>query len=357
MLRFLLYLGLYMLLFNLHIPVNAASFEQININGYLSFEYEKTISGDDVEDTNGSFDIDLLDLVFNIQATSRLRIATDLTWEHGSATEDDRGNVAVEYAFAEYTLENWLRFRAGKMFTHFGIYNEIHTAKPATLTVKEPLSTNKNNKFGSDLRFYPRWLTGIALQGDVESTALPFDYDIQISNGESIDDSHNPFEEDDNTHKAVNGRIRLLPNDAMRIGFSFYIDSMEDPVNDARVDILSYGAQFEWEMANRMGTEIEYVMGEEDFTTNKKIDRSAYTVMFYHRTTQKIIPYIRYEYLDPDDDTSDDEAVRIIFGVNLFVDDNMYVKVELNDNSTKSNNADFSGADWAELKASLSIGF
>ena len=55
------------------------------------------------------------------------------------------------------------------MFTGFGIYNEIHTAKPAFLTVKEPQATNKNNKFGSVLRFYPRWGAGLAVVGDVGS--------------------------------------------------------------------------------------------------------------------------------------------------------------------------------------------
>lgn len=122
----------------------------LTINGYSSFEYEKLLGDEGKGDPNGSFDADLFDLVLNITPTDRLRIASDITFEHGAASEDNRGNVAVEYAFGEYTVMNALRFRASKMFTPFGIYNEIHTAKPAFLTVKEPLSTNKNHKFGME---------------------------------------------------------------------------------------------------------------------------------------------------------------------------------------------------------------
>src|SRR6185503_9424416 len=45
----------------------------------------------------------------------------------------------------------------------FSLYNEIHTAKPLFLSVKEPVSTNKIEKMGSTIRFYPRWGAGLAV--------------------------------------------------------------------------------------------------------------------------------------------------------------------------------------------------
>ena len=122
---------------------------RIQINGYSSFEFERQLTDEGRGDPNSLFDADLFDLVLNIRPTERLRIASDLTWEHGTATKDGRGNVAFEYAFTEYAISEALQIRAGKMFVHFGIYNEIHTAKPAFLTVKEPLSTNKNLRIQS----------------------------------------------------------------------------------------------------------------------------------------------------------------------------------------------------------------
>lgn len=142
------------------------------------------LSSDGKGDPNGSFDADLFDLVLNFRPTDRLRVAADITWEHGVASEEHFGNAAIEYAFGEYAVSEALRFRAGKMFVHFGIYNEIHTAKPATLTVKEPQSTNKNHKFSSELRFYPRWLTGIAITGRRTIGGVDVDYIAQLANGE-----------------------------------------------------------------------------------------------------------------------------------------------------------------------------
>jgi hypothetical protein len=88
-------------------PVNihAQIQDNIHINGYMSMEFEKQLGDDGKGDKNASFDADLIDLVWNINATDRLRIATDMIWEHGAASEDDRGNVAIEYAFAEYTVQ------------------------------------------------------------------------------------------------------------------------------------------------------------------------------------------------------------------------------------------------------------
>ena len=87
----------------------AAPIQNIDINGYFSFEYEQHVSGDERGDKYGSFDLDLFDLVLNIDLTDQLRVATDITWEHGAATEDGRGNAAVEYAFAEYRYNNLLK--------------------------------------------------------------------------------------------------------------------------------------------------------------------------------------------------------------------------------------------------------
>jgi hypothetical protein len=124
--------------------------EKLSINGYSSFEFEYQTHEDGKGkkegkgDQNASFDADMIDIVFNFRPVQDLRIAVDLTWEHGAASEDGRGNVAFEYAYPEWTATDWLKIRAGKMFTHFGIYNEIHTAKPTFYEVKEPTSTNKN---------------------------------------------------------------------------------------------------------------------------------------------------------------------------------------------------------------------
>lgn len=87
---------------------------RLTINGYSSFEFEKPLEEEDGGDPNNSFDADLFDLVFNFQVTDRVRVAADLTWEHGAATEDDFGNAAVEYAFVEYAFTDLAKVRVGE---------------------------------------------------------------------------------------------------------------------------------------------------------------------------------------------------------------------------------------------------
>lgn len=340
----------------LPLSAQAVPLDKFDINGYFSFEYEKNVGGDEEGDLNGSLDADLVDLVINFRPTDKLRIATDFTWEHGAASEDGRGNVAVEYAFAEYTLSNLVKVRAGKQFTHFGIYNEIHTAKPATLTVKEPLSTNKNNKLGSDIRFYPRWGNGLAVTGNSDWNDRDFDYIVQLTNGEDEDEEINPFEEDDNTHKAVTARFRINITDDLRLGASTYLDRL-DFESGEKADLTSYGVQAEWTSYDIVSIEFEYVVGEVDYDSGTTVERDAYTIMFSRAFAGWITPYFRYEYLDPNDDIDDDDANLMILGVNLLVDTNMYLKFEIDRFDSEINNDDLAGADYTEFKASLSIGF
>src|SRR5262245_15218105 len=81
-------------------------FDRIRINGYTSFEFEKQLSKQGNGDKNGSFDADGFDLVLNIHASERVRAALDMALEHGVATEDGRGNVAMEYGFVEFTVSD-----------------------------------------------------------------------------------------------------------------------------------------------------------------------------------------------------------------------------------------------------------
>lgn len=325
--------------------------ERVTLNGYSSFEYEYQVSdrSKGEGDKNGSFDADLFDLVLNIQATDRLRVSTDLTWEHGSATEDNRGNVGVEYAIAEYAFSDLFRVAVGKQFTHFGIYNEIHTAKPATLTVKEPQSTNKNHKFGSDVRFYPRWGVGIAVSGDGMLAGKDFDYVLQFTNGES--DVVNPYEEDDNKRKAFMGRVRGHPTDDLRVGFSLYSDK-----SGKGTELFSYGLQSEWTYGKYF-LEFEFVGGFVDPNDSKRIDRYSMTGLVAYSLTERLTPYFRFEFLDPDTNVGSNAAALYIGGVNFELDKNLHLKFEINHTTSERNNSWFGGDDFTEFKAAVAVGF
>ena len=344
----------------IHIPVNGQMDEKVRINGYSSFEYEYLLSDEGNSDPNGSFDADLFDIVLNVDVSSRLRFATDITWEHGTATEEGIGNAAVEYAFPEYTIRNWLKIRVGKMFLPFGIYNEIHTAKPAFLAVKEPLSTNKPDKFGADERFYPRWATGISVLGNFSLSTINFEYNIQVSNGDQ--ENTNPFEEDDNIQKAIAARLLMQPVPGLKMGFSTYSDrltELDDITGEdtgERTKLSSFSTHAEYSLGD-FGLEFEYITGKTDPSDPSELKKNAFEGMVYYTLGDRFTPYFRYEFLDPDKEVSDDTANMLSLGLNTLVDKNYFLKLQYNRVSSGDANARFAGVNFSEFQAAVVLGF
>lgn len=339
--------------------------DSFRVDGYSSFEFERMLSKTGAGDPNGSFDADLFDLVLNWRGSDRLRVAADVTWEHGAAAEDGRGNVAVEYAFAEYAFADWARLRAGKMFTPFGIYNEIHTAKPAFLSVKEPLATNKNDKLGSPMRFFPRWGAGVALLGNgVLPGGVAWDYVVAATNGEQ--ERTNPFEEDDNKQKAIQGRVRVMLLEQLELGVSAYRDALTELAGDTpttgRTVQLSYGAQATWKSTFGPGFELEFVRGSlkpSSAAVGPKLTGQGATAMVWWTFADRYTPYARIEWLDPDTDVSNDQARLFLAGLNVRVPGGLVVKAELDRFDVQDANGELGGGQgkYTEVKAALVVGF
>jgi phosphate-selective porin len=334
--------------------VRAQGLDRLNINGYSSFEFEKQIEKEGNGDPNGSFDADLFDLVFNFQVSDAIRASADLTWEHGAATEDGLGNVAVEYAFVEYAFTDLVKVRVGKMFTPYGIFNEIHTAKPAFLSVKEPASTNKAERIVDNaFRFFPRWGAGIAVRGDGVIANRDFSYDVFLSNGDQSDT--NPYEEDNNTSKAVTARFRFEPSEALRIGNSFYYDKKE---SDGVDSLVSDGLEFHYQ------TGTWRVIAEVAFGRLRPLDGDDVTqVGWYVQPSyyfdNGMTPYVRFEHIDPDTKTANDQGFDLIIGLNYEIAGGFMIKVENNyfKGAEESSLARFPGSGYNEIKAAVVLGF
>lgn len=374
--------------------VQAGPMDTISIDGYFSLEYEHNVAGDKTNrtgkkmgDPNGSFDTDGLDLVINAQPDPRVRLSTDVTFEHGAATEEGLGNVAVEYAFGEYTVADWLRVRAGKMFTHFGIYNDYHTAKPAFLSVKEPYAVGKTDKVGNDLRFYPRWGSGIGFLGDFRLSGMDAEYALQITNGDvyTFDDAKgglqdvNPYEDDGSESKALNGRFRISPGDDLRLGVSFYIDEAsafgsycaavlapDCPAVTAPMTgtyaVESFGVEAEWRAPWKSLVQAEYVQGNTQFVDDAAagdfdIDRVGWYLMWSRPVSDRVTGYLRYESFEPDDVKADDEMSIGVAGVNWNVAKGMYLKFEFDQYNSANANSKLKGGEYTELKAAFAVGF
>ncbi len=342
-------------------PARAQLSERLRINGYSSFEWEYQVSNHDQGkgDKNGSFDADLFDIVVNVQPTDRLRAAADLTWEHGAATEDGRGNVAAEYAFAEYTISDALKLRAGKMFVPFGIYNEIHTAKPAFIPVDEPYSTNKPDKLGAPGRSFARWGAGLEAVGRFGSKGLRGDYSVLLFNGETT--AVNPFEEDDNSAKALAARVRIDPTPNLKLGVSGYRDvhTVYDEAGEntgATVAQTALGASLEW-TPGEFDVELEWVHAEIPSAGTARVKSDGLAAVLSRRIGTHVTPYVEAQYLDPDSDVSKDGAGILIAGVNLRVDTGLFLKVEVDRYYSSDNNPRLKGVGFTQLAGAAAVAF
>jgi hypothetical protein len=329
-------------------------FDRIRINGYTSFEFEKQLSKQGNGDKHGSFDADGFDLVLNIHASERVRAALDMALEHGVATEDGRGNVAMEYGFVEYTFSDLLKLRVGKMFTPFGVFNEIHTAKPAFLSVKEAASVNKNDRIiDGGFLFYPRWGAGIALHGDGVIAKKNFSYDVLLANGEQ--ENTNPFEEDDNAAKSLTARVRFEPSEQLRIGYSVYYDSFSDP---AVGRLVSNGIEAEWGLG-RLRLLGELAFGVLSPKGGPQTRQLAWYLQPSYHFKNGLAPYLRLDVLNLSTSRSGDVGTDFIVGLNYELTKQCNVKLESNffHGGRATSLAEFPGRGYHELKAAFVLGF
>ena len=351
-----LYLSLVVLLC-IALPAVAIEGDKITINGYTSFEFEKQLEseGEGLGDPNYSFDADLFDLVFNFQIDDRIRAAADFTWEHGAASEDNRGNVAIEYGFVEYAVDDLLKLRFGKMFTPFGIFNEIHTAKPAFLSVKEAASTNKAERIvDGAFRFFPRWGTGIGIRGDGFLSDGYFDYDVFVANGEQ--EETNPFEEDNNKAKSITARLRYDPSTRLHLGTSVYFDKLSGPEYDY---VVSDGIEVAYDL-EPLRILAEVALGFKKPESGSVAKQLGWFIQPSYEISTRVTPYARMEFVDPDLDSGDDHGFGFVLGVNFETSGGLIVKVEENyfrgaDGS--GGLGELPGNDYSEIKMAVVLGF
>ena len=72
---------------------------------------------------------------------------------------------------------------------------------------------------------------------------------------------------------------------------------------------------------------------------------------------EKYTPYIRFEDLDPNKDIEQDKAYLLIIGINTEIEENFFLKIEVDMFSSEDANSRFEGKSYSEFKAAIAIGF
>lgn len=338
----------------------AMELPNVNVHGYIDLEYRQTTddkfdvsSSDDPNLKNGAFDQHHFNLLFDTMVTPKLIVKGHIEMEHG-LNPGAGASVELDYVFGEYIVSDQLIFRGGKMLTPYGLYNEIHDATPAYISVYIPETMYRARERGG-FAFMPKWTTGLAANGELSEYfhQMGLDYIVYVGNGESrITTNENA--EDDNPNKAIGGRVQFTGhNDVYQLGVSGYYG---DKAVSSSVRALRH-----WTMIGHgiLNVGALSVRGELAYSQLGDFEETAWHAQASYRMG-KYTPYVRYQTIDPDLDVANDNWSTYIAGINVRLLDSLFLKVEWNHNDRQGANADIIDGekeDYGEFRSALTLMF
>lgn len=293
----------------------AEAAEKLRLYGFFDLEFEKADGGQG--DTKGSFDQHRFNLLLEAPLNNNFSVKAHIEYEHSPkfSSGSGKGDMTIEWAYAEYIINNNFRIRGGTFLTPFGLYNEVHDASPAYEFIRIPYGIYRADTIGG-FAMFSKYSTGINLTGNhFISSNTNISYDLYTANGEN--DTKNEAEKDDNNNKTIGGRINVTTVSDLTIGGSYFSDKIgtSEASHSAYAGSLDY-ASYPF-----------HLRGE--YASSKLLgvkETSWYAEGTY--TIKKFNPYIRYGLFDPDDNKSNDLWKAIIVGCAYKIQPDILLKLE-----------------------------
>lgn len=216
----------------------APSKSQFMIRGYGHTGLNTMKSGDEKE---SSFVGSAFSPIFLFKHSDRLIFEAELEFE----LESNDLEIGLEYANVSYILGKNATIRAGKFLLPFGTFMErLHPAWINRFPTR-PLG------FGHD-GIAPSSGIGVELRGAFDLKGAALNYSLYTTNGPRLNDGNLEQEEagilhfenfeDNNTGKAIGGRLGLLPfkDSSTEIGFSAYSASNTGDTDSGFEDVGAF---------------------------------------------------------------------------------------------------------------------
>jgi len=217
-----------------------------SIGGYGELHYNNLENQGDSSKDKDEIDFHRFVLFFNHEFNDRLRLFTELELEHSLAGEGKDGEVELEQAYIQYDMNDQHRVNAGLFLMPVGLLNETH--EPNTFYGVERNSVEKN--------IIPTtwWEGGVMFSGEL---AQGFSYDVAATGGL-------------NTNAGKNYAVR----------------SGRQKVSEALADDFAYTARLKWTgiPGIELGTSVQY---QEDITQSLDADAGNATLWEAHAAIQK----------------------------------------------------------------------
>lgn len=314
---------------------------KLRVYGYFDLELEG--SNKDAVGKRWTFDQHHFNVVTIYQLDERFRVFGEIEWEHGISLEsggNGSGLVALERAWLEYKYSDAFKVKVGKFLPPFGIYNLRHDATPTFLSTFLPSSIygKHTNTNGGKQRLFAKFATGVQILGSLLGDKWEGEYYLYLSNGRGS----NPGEKDDNSNKAVGGRLVVSPPvEGLRLGMSFYTEK-NGSANNTKQRTLAFDAALDY---SDFKLETELILPNLEHvdsigTPNGKHQNGAgFYVQGANTFFDKLTPFARYDFFNPDVDKGDDGETDVVLGINFAVTPRVYLKSEIHFKSFQNANS------------------
>lgn len=273
-----------------------------NWNGYFSWFFQ----GDTRSTTKSSFDQFGLALIPKVKISDNIDVYSQVVFEHalfydssvdasGTRSIDKRasGELVLNDAYLTYTVQDWLKFRAGKFAAPFGLWNTSQYADPVFPGARQPGRDSFYSR-GSEPRLDGNFYGRYGMGGWVLGSWKIISYDLYVTNGRT----RLAQQSDDNDDKGVGGRLKVnIPApglDKLAVMYSGYQDdSSTATAGSGFMKNQTNALSFELGWKN-LDFHFEYANG-----TRGATHQDAFHAMLKYTLFDRYTPYFKYEYFDP----------------------------------------------------------
>lgn len=327
--------NLIIILIVLLVSANIGYSQEQKLHAFGFFDFEMEFNNLDDIGKSGTFDQHHLNILANYILDNHFSVSTEIEWEHGPyfTSQSSTGKIYLAKAFVTYKHSNAFFIKAGKFLSPFGIYNERHDATPTFLSTFLPQSVYGNKELsleheGHKSRLFAKFATGIQVFGNLYLKEWSVKYQLYVSNGRDPNES----ELDNNTNKGFGWRFVVSPPlKGLQIGTSYYMDKNGLAHNTIQKTL---GFDIEYDVSN-FHLEAEYIIPKFekfnvlDIPTGEFRSLRGFYILGAYTFFDKLTPFARYEFFDPDVNEKNNTERTMVFGLNYAATLSVYLKGEV----------------------------
>ena len=195
----------------------------VSLGGYFDTEYFIPFG------KKPYFDQHRLVLQASALYNERIFFNTEIELEHGGIFGNNKGEIKIEQAFLDYKVSDWLTFRSGIILMPLGRLNIYHDSDIRQTTSRPLFNTYIVPSTWMD--------TGAGFYGSISSDdTWELNYDLYVTQGltdkvseeNGLKDARSLLFTDNNSDKAISGRLGFSPFLGLEAGLSGYTGKVDN---------------------------------------------------------------------------------------------------------------------------------